>query len=385
MDLTNERGACPSASKMSQIFHCPASFKLNLSEIPTSSAAAEEGTMLHRVCELEVRKERGENALEDEYSTLWEKLTEEQKDTCLYASSQSFEEINLYGFRDVEVLTETRLWAKSELFSGKGDLVVICKDAATIIDYKFGRGEVERAESNLQLAALAVLVADNFEGITAVKVMIVQPRALSKEKRITQAVFELDAINDAREQINAVCKEALTSESPKQSCGYWCKFCESSYRCKAANAEITRQINIATSSAGTAIGVHNARQEFEKCKAAEKFIAARLSKIREFLTNNPDAGDICGLTLKQGSKRAKLGNANDIYDAIQNVGISPEEFVEVCDVGMTKLQKLYYSKRKISNEKQTKTGADLELKNLLQDKGLLSYSQSAPTVEVKDL
>lgn len=384
MDLINERDAHPSASKMSQIFHCPASFKLNLSEIPTSSAAAEEGTMLHRVCELEVRKERGEKALEDEYSTLWENLTEEQKDTCLYASSQAFEEINLYGFRDVEVLTETRLWAKSELFSGKGDLVVICKDAATIIDYKFGRGEVERAESNLQLAALAVLVADNFEGITAVKVMIVQPRALSKEKRITQAVFELDAINDAREQINAVCKEALTSESPKQSCGYWCKFCESSYRCKAANAEITRQINIATSSAGTSIGVHNARQEFEKCKAAEKFIKDRLAKIKEFIENNPDASSICGLELKQGAKCAKLGNPNDIFDAVQGVGISPDEFVSVCDVGMTKLVKLYHTKRALTNEKQTQKASELEVKSILRDNGLLTYTQIAPTLEIKD-
>lgn len=371
---------------MSQIFHCPASFKLNLSEIPTSSAAAEEGTTLHRVCELDIRCDRGEENLRPEYDALWENLTEEQKDCCLYAIHNAIDAVSFFGEKQSpKVFTETRLWAKSKLFSGKGDLVFICKNQAVVIDYKFGRGEVERAESNLQLAALAVLVADNFEGINTVKVMIVQPRALSKEKRITQAVFELDAINDAREQINAACKEALTSESPKQSCGYWCKFCESSYRCKAANAEITRQINIATSSAGTAIGVHNARQEFEKCKAAEKFIAARLLKIREFLENNPDAGDICGLTLKQGSKRAKLGNANDIYDAIQNVGISPDEFVEVCDVGMTKLQKLYYSKRKLSNEKQTKTGADLELKNLLQDKGLLSYSQSAPTVGVKDL
>ena len=47
------RGGLPSASKMTQIVHCPASFRLNKDELPKpSSDAANEGTMLHRYMEL---------------------------------------------------------------------------------------------------------------------------------------------------------------------------------------------------------------------------------------------------------------------------------------------------------------------------------------------
>lgn len=41
-------------------------------------------------------------------------------------------------------------------------------------------------------------------------------------------------IDAAREAINAACKEAIEAENPAQKCGYWCKYCPSSYRCKAA-------------------------------------------------------------------------------------------------------------------------------------------------------
>ena len=390
MNSANDRGAMPSASKMSQIFHCPASFRLNLSETPETSAAAEEGTMLHRVCELTLRRGNIKPKDAQELADLKARLTEEQLNATSWACQKATEmSIAFTGDQIAEMGLEERLWAHSKLYSGKGDAIYLGKNAdALIVDFKFGRGDVERAESNLQLAALAVLVYDNFstpeKPIQKIKVAIIQPRAMQADKRITEAVFDAAAIYDARSQINEACDEALNAEAPKQACGYWCKYCASAYRCKAANAEINRQMSLASAPAGNAIGVHNARKEFDLCQAAAKFINARLAKIKEYIEQNPDAAQACGLTLKAGAKRPKLGNANEIFAAVESVGIAPEEFVGVCDVGLTKLQKLYHEKRKAQNEKQTQKASDLEIRDLLESSQLLTYVQNAPSLAVVD-
>lgn len=380
-DVINERGACPSASGMSRIFHCPASFKLNLSELPETSESAEEGTLLHRVCELEVRLDRGEDNLNEEYQKLCKSLSEEQKGAIAFATKSSANATD-YLEGGFSLCLEERLWAKSKLFSGKGDFLAISKNKAVIIDYKFGRGDVERAESNLQLASLAVLVADNYNGIDTVKVVIIQPRALDKSKRTTEAVFDLDAINDAREQINAKCEEALQAETPTQACGYWCAYCPSAYRCKTNNIEVNRQMQLATSPAGNPLTPANVRREFEICEIVEKAVKARKEKIKDYLERNPDILETCGLTLKQGASRAKIGDANEVFNALRAVvDISADEFVKCCTVGMTDLKALYHSKRK-DLEKQTLKKSDGELKSLLEDRGLITYTTTAPSIQL---
>ena len=382
--LTDARGNRPSASRMTRIFNCPASFQLNAMEIPETSAAAEEGRMLHRVMELAVKL--GNESEKPEFDALFAALTDEQRQVYLTAvklvNDNVLCDFRAYNGDRMEVF-EKRLWAASGLFSGQGDAVFIRDNGeATIVDYKFGRGEVEPAERNYQLAAMAVLVADNYgvEQIKKVRALIIQPRALDKNKRITECVYTKADVDAAREAINAACKEAIEYAQPRQKCGYWCNYCKSAYRCKTAQLEIAKQYAIATSTPTLAIGAHNARQMFERAQLVKKYCDDVLAAVKNYIANNPDAQ--CGLTLAPGVKRAKLGDAGRIFDAVEGVGITPEEFVSACEVGVAKLQTLYHAKRKAANEKQTKKASDLEVKELLESKGLLTYSQTAPTLKL---
>lgn len=384
--LTDARGSRPSASRMTRIFNCPASFQLNALEIPETSAAAEEGRMLHRVMELAVKL--GNESEKPEFDALFAALTDEQRQAYLTAVKLVNDNV-LCDFRayngDRMEIFEKRLWAKSGLFSGQGDAVFIRDDGeATIVDYKFGRGEVEPAERNYQLAAMAVLVADNYgvEQIEKVRALIIQPRALDKNKRITECVYTKADIDAAREAINAACKEAIEYAQPRQKCGYWCNYCKSAYRCKTAQLEIAKQYAIATSTPTLAIGKQNAVEMFTKATVVKKLCDEILAAVKNFIVKNPDHGT--ALELAAGAKRSKLGDAGKIYDAVCSIGITPEEFVEVCDVGLTKLQSLYFSKRKIVNEKQTKKASDFEVKDLLESKGLLTYTQVAPSLRLKE-
>lgn len=384
--LTDARGNRPSASRMTRIFNCPASFQLNAMEIPETSAAAEEGRMLHRVMELAVKL--GNESEKPEFDALFAALTDEQRQAYLTAvklvNDNVLCDFRAYNGDRMEVF-EKRLWAASGLFSGQGDAVFIKDDGeATIVDYKFGRGEVEPAERNYQLAAMAVLVADNYgvEQIEKVRALIIQPRALDKNKRITECIYTKADVDAAREAINAACKEAIEYAQPRQKCGYWCNYCKSAYRCKTAQLEIAKQYAIATSTPTLAIGAHNVVEMFTKATVVKKLCDEILAAVKNFIVKNPDHGT--ALELAAGAKRSKLGDAGKIYDAVCSVGITPEEFVEVCDVGLTKLQSLYFAKRKIVNEKQTKKASDFEVKDLLESKGLLTYTQVAPSLRLKE-
>lgn len=382
VDTKDARGGLPSASRMTRIFHCPASFRLNAMETPESSAAADEGTRLHKCCELILthpHKQSSEERVKG--NSEYFNLSEEQRGFVDFAVTKSVKLRDACEY-DCSLETEQRLWAKSKLFSGQGDVVMLEQQLrrATIIDFKFGRGEVERAESNYQLAAMAVLVADNFDFVDSVRAMIIQPRALEKSRRITECEYGKADIDAAREAINGACKEALEAENPAQKRGYWCNYCPSSYRCRAAQEAILAQHKLAVSTPNLAIGVHNARRMFERATLVKKYCEDVLAAVKKYIAENPDAE--CGLALAPGAKRAKLGDAGRIFEVVEGVGITPEEFVSACEVGVAKLQTLYHAKRKAANGKQTKKASDLEVKELLESKGLLTYSQTAPTLKL---
>ena len=179
--LADERDALPSASRMTRIFNCPASFQLNKMEMPESSTAAEEGSMLHRVCELTVKPEAFCSEKERaELAALVKGMDDEQAQVVKYATSTVLslaQEMEDADGVPIQRTLEERLWEKGKLFSGKGDVILFGSGRAPIIDYKFGRGDVEPAERNYQLSALAVLVHQNF-GLDNVRAMRIRPRAL---------------------------------------------------------------------------------------------------------------------------------------------------------------------------------------------------------------
>ena len=373
----DERDGKPSASAMTRIVHCPASHKLNAAEMPENSGAAEEGTMLHRIMELTytLHKTAEEQA---ELKKLNSALTPDQEQAILIAEN----ELEANAFEDGwQHYTEQRLWSHGNTYSGQSDMLAISPDGyrAVIVDYKFGRGEVEPAERNYQLAALAVLAADNY-GVENVRSIIIQPRAADKSKRVTVCEYDKDDIISSRDAIESAVASALYAPAPLQTTGYWCKYCPSSYRCKAAQTELAKQYELATSSAGFAIGKHNAVEMFRKATVVQKFCADVLAAIKAWVSDNPDHGT--ELVLQKGASRPKLGNAGDVYNAVESVGITPEEFVGACDVSLTKLVALYHGKRKAVDNKQTQKTSAVELKQRLNDNGLLSYTQNAPTLKL---
>lgn len=383
------RGGLPSASKMTRIFHCPASFSLNQGELPQpSSEVAAEGTLLHKVCELAAYPTDEE--AQEERQKIEATLTPEQMSAVEFAL-EKLAEIQKrfkekYGNYDVDAERRLELQTLDGklLMSGKGDYIGYGGNRAFIIDYKFGRGYVEPAERNMQLAAMAALVWREYD-VEAVDVYIIQPRAESAERRITAAVYGLEDLKTATQAIKEACFAALYADNPQQSVGYWCKFCESKYRCAAAQKVMDDESALVAK--GFEITPENVREIFEKAKFVGKMCVDIIKRCGEVVSANPD--------LETGLYFAPNSPTRSIPDTLGALRVVEEKLGreltdgELCRLVQFKigeLEKFFTAEMKAANPdaKITKKALAEAFGKALKERGLIEYSAKAPSLKVKE-
>lgn len=382
--ISDERGGLPSASGMTRIYHCPASFRLNKMEMPSSSEAADEGTMLHGVCERGIFRDNSVSY--EEYIADIESLNTEQCSVvkfCKFTVEKFYDELIA---KDESVLDfkEMRLVSKSGLFSGKADLTFVQLNYALVIDYKFGRGEVEPAEYNMQLATLAVLAMENYN-VDTVDVAIIQPRAQDKDKRITKARFGLAQLHECKLAIDLACGEAVEAEHPRQKCGYWCKFCPSSYRCKAAHIEMAATADLVTAPACFAITASNARAMLERARIVGGYCADIIVAVKTFVIENPEAD--CGLELKAGINKRTLPDAVSVLEWLEKrLGreLTREEMIKLVSFKIGDLEDFLVETFKAAGDTLTKKDLYNQFGRELKEKGLVESVQYAPSLKIKD-
>lgn len=381
------RGGLPSASAMTRISHCPASFRLNAMELPSpSSEAADEGTKLHRVMELAAYG--AEKA--DEFLRLFNTLSPEQAT----AVSNAQEALNKIAFKFdaqhddkhdayFERRLEFRNTANEVVLTGKGDYVGIIGNAAFVVDYKFGRGYVEPAERNFQLAAMAVLVAQMWP-VESVDVHIIQPRAES-ERKVTSAHYTREDIDYTREKIFDVCEEALYSDSPRQSVGYWCKFCDSKYRCAAAQKAMDEETVLVAK--GFEITTENVREVFEKAKFVGKVCADIAKKCADVVAQNPDVET--GLYFAEGASVRKIDDTLSVLTWLEKkLGreLTDAEFSALVSFKIGDLESFFASelKKTSPDKKITKKALNEAFGRELSELGLLIRTPKTPSLKVKE-
>lgn len=134
----------------------------------------------------------------------------------------------------------TEVKARSSLgFSVVMDAAHVVDTRALIIDWKFGRGAVDPAESNWQLAAAVVVAAEKW-GITDATVAIIQPRA---EEPLTAASYGEPEIEGAREMIAKVVAEASKPDAPRIP-GDHCKYCRHAANCQEGAEAVKSLVSI---------------------------------------------------------------------------------------------------------------------------------------------
>lgn len=175
-----------SPSACGRIGWCPASVLLSKGMPNESSSYAEEGTLAHRWCELELRplveNRRRTNAEEAELADIWHEHKDDMAPHVeLYiAHVRPLLSDALYAGVEVR-LPVTPITGEPDAF-GTADCVVIAGDVLHIIDFKYGAGVKVEATHNAQLAVYALAALEELDpegmlyGVTKVRLHIVQPR-----------------------------------------------------------------------------------------------------------------------------------------------------------------------------------------------------------------
>ncbi len=350
--VADERGGKPSASGMERLILCPGSWQLEQAagDEPESKDAAF-GTRMHKYMEDGTLPENDEEREAVEWCR--------KKET--YEAAEIFHKRNV-GVQFPEPIRELRLWDKAQSFSGKVDVLYIYGDAAVIFDYKFGRTPATKATRNAQLAALALLVADNYPEVQVVYAGILQPYL----DRWDVCLVEYGRAHDEFELVRARFKDAMAAarrENPKLKPGEaQCRYCKAASSCPAV-ALALRSVVLTQFDRWTQLTPEQRRDWYDMTRFAKKVI----EKVEANIKEDMKAGlEIPGLSLTDGKKAFEVGSPAKAFAVLnRELGITGEEFTACCKVGISKLDKLVHGKRKEAGITPTVDASKAWLRELL--------------------
>ena len=319
--MNNERGDLPSASNAHRYAACPGSHRACIGLPDTTSEDAARGDRIHAWLEGMAN------------GTIPPPLAgPEEQDVAERCLWQSEKLIAQHVGLERDRLVESRIWDPSRTWSGKADLVVIDnRNTALVIDYKTGRGDVEEAVGNLQLRALAALVAIHYVA-DVVTVAIVQP--LAGPPSVCR--YEAWDLLKAAAEIDEIMGKANATNQPRNP-GPWCQYCRAAGtdRCPESQRNL---VTVAATQASPALTADLGRW-LDAAEAAEQAITNIRAQAKAILQAG---GTVPGWTLKPGRFTSKITDPELVAGRFGMLHKDPEEarkaFLRAVSVGKEKLE-----------------------------------------------
>lgn len=374
-----------------------------------TSDAAEEGTMLHEVVEailaawFAIRDDRPtltlvqlfSETVEEGFSPLVDEAGEAlpwHDDGQKGAVREMLTLIDWWIPSAAEVFVEEKYAIYnpdgSVLTYGHSDLIIGYADmTATGIDYKFGRGKLRPADTNLQGKGYALSFLQNNPEYKSVTWIFKQPR-INVE---TKATFTREQMGDLYHEINDVIARAQNSDKALNT-GHQCSYCAVAANCTQVNnmralvaakylglpMPQTFQGSLITDPGEMALAMWWA-------KRAEPAIDEIKKATTRMAAENPEAalqcevnGKIYGYALRERSEPRKVGAAPLVYAAVRDT-LTAEQFTGAVAVKIGELEEIFadvaVEKAKEQGVKLTKKAAVAELNDRLILEGLVSTSE----------
>lgn len=379
--IEDVRKGLPSASAFGRLALCPGSFMMEKSCPNESSEAAEEGTLLHAYMEHLLTGEPWEGA----------PLTPEQVELCERARRllDGVKEKIMGNYPDASfslVSTEERRWLSDWIeggeYSGQWDALfeVNCPNAnfMLVLDWKFGRVEVESAEANRQLEALVPLAAQKVVedgiGYSGIYAAIIQPRVAGPA---SVTFYDADAIEQAEQRSLAVARAAMDPDAPRYCNEEACRYCRAKAVCHEATAMVEQASLIATD-----------RDKWELFSAEEKVQAYRLAKtakkwaaaVEYRFEQDVAASLIPGFEMGPGRTSFTVTDAAAAFTFLNDQfpgTLTAEAFAGCCKVGITDLDKLFHEACKKSDPRATTKSSREYLRQILAEYGEMKTTKGS--------
>lgn len=313
--MTTHAKHSPSSLKNKEI--CP-----HWQNRPGSSAAADEGTLMHEAAE----------------TGIFDELTDEQRAQVLDCIEEVFR--RQAEIKDCWRYNELRLDIAG-LTYGTADVVLVGKSTATLIDYKMGRVPVDPAETNLQGWAYALGVFDAFD-VMAVTVVFLQPRC----DIISEFTFYRDPDYDRmKARVAAVICSAEDLLSPHNPHPENCEYCGRKAECPALAAKALAVATKYSDELQLPEEMHPSNITDPKQMALALKLAPVLvdwaQSVRKHALDMVQGGqEIPGYGLRYRSGQRTIKDLPLVWDTIhQEFGVQLHEFLPACSISVTALEK----------------------------------------------
>ncbi len=333
-----------SASSAHRWMHCTPSARLEETFENTTSVFAEEGTFMHELGELKLRKYIDEIKVTD-----YKEKLKELKANQFY-NSEIDEAVEIYVSFARELIEETKKKCKDPIvlleqrldFSkyvekgfGTGDLVVVADKTLHVVDLKGGQGVKVSSEKNPQMMLYALGALQLFDclyDIHIVRMSICQPRL---ENISTYEISVKELLDWAENILKPAAELAWNGEGEFCPSEYTCKFCRAKAICKA-RAEKNLEI---------------ARFEFRQASLLTKDeVLEILSKVDEITAwckdiwfyaevKALDGEKFEGFKVVEGRSNRTYGDENAVILKLTETGYSEDEIFTKSLKGITALEK----------------------------------------------
>jgi hypothetical protein len=320
----------PRSSFFYSMDNCDAAFELSQAsgeEPPTPYA--EKGTRVHSVLAGKIPA----NLLDDAEADLAADLGTQRErlvSTWLDGKTIDFE------------LIEERLWMRRGLkpvYSGRPDRVTVARPRLLIPDYKTGWHPLDHiVATNAQLRSYVPLAVDEvnsrmggFDDIEEVTVAIHKPG-----KKSPPAVFNAEAIRDARAWALDVVDRATAKGPKKPNRGPWCTYCSGKVLCPLWRDDIlvmAGQVDVAVRDIPDVVLRALAPNLAIAGTVIDKLQNRLEARVKEAPENFPD------WRFEPGGKKRHVDSTVGAAKGLINENyLTSEQFLECCTVGITKLE-----------------------------------------------
>jgi hypothetical protein len=233
---------------------------------------------------------------------------------------------------------------------GTVDEVVIKGTHADVVDFKFGRGEIDPAEINIQGQAYLLGVLQRFPKVETATLHFIIPR---RDEVLTHEYSRAD-VETIRLRIKLIVEKAMEEPQDLRPNTEGCRYCRERLTCQALH---DKMLPLAQKYAPTmedfemtlwhsydpamvedprVLGqMLNVAQVVDKWATAARKQAMKLAE--------EDGKEIPGYDLHYRNASMRIENAQDAYEALSDL-MTPEEFMDACSITVAKLGKAFSQK-----------------------------------------
>jgi hypothetical protein len=261
---------------------------------------------------------------------------------------------------------------ESSIF-GTVDRVVIRGTHVDVVDFKFGRGEIDDAEINIQGQAYLLGVMDKFPELETATVHFIIPR----RDEVFTADFNRADMEGVRLRISLIVGKAMLSDAERIPNTEGCKYCKHKLSCPALN---DKMLPLAKKYAKTVDDFElNLWGSYSPAEIEDPEVLGKMLNVASVVDKWAEAAkkqatklatdeglEIPGYDLHFRTATAKIDDSQAAFDAVEHL-LSAEEFMNACNVTPTALGKAYSEKLPRGEKKNARAKID----NALEDAGVI--------------